>query len=645
MAQQALQSNLVLGTAGHIDHGKSALVLALTGIDPDRLVEEKKRGITIELGFARLDLGDGRSMGVVDVPGHEKFVRQMIAGATGIDVALLVIAADDGIMPQTVEHLAILQTLGISSCVVALTKIDLVDADWVAMVTEEIRNFLAATPYKDAPIVPVSSKTGEGVEAVRAALAQISHEAEALHRSALLRQPIDRVFTIKGAGTVVTGTLWSGVAKVGDVVEILPGGLTSRIRSIQMHDQPAEAAEAGNRVALNLADVKVEDIHPGNFLAAPGLIQPTARFDMHFSYIDTAHTGKKFKSGARVHVAHGTKEVLGRVLLANEQETLASGHSCFAQVRLEEPLPVSLGDRVIVRSYSPVHMIGGGQVLLAHPHTRTHLEGEGAVLEALLANKLAEAFELLLALQQAPVSAQDLAYIVGTDAGAAEECLGRSLQAGRIQSLGAAGQVGSQFFTTEEVKQRAFQNMVHTLEAFHSAQPSKVGMPKEELRKACFARMDAMCFDLLLAQAFAQQLLIEQNGLVGLPSSSAAALEAEAQAAKSLHAVLRAHGSEPPMLAQSASEAGLDVALARRAAARLCEEGLACRLSADWFIDAGALEACKERVAAHLNSGGAGSVSALKDALGVSRKYAVPILEVLDAEGVTVRAGDERRLA
>ncbi|MBQ9067814.1 MAG: selenocysteine-specific translation elongation factor, partial [Eggerthellaceae bacterium] len=362
-----MQPNLVLGTAGHIDHGKSSLVMALTGTDPDRLSEEKKRGITIELGFARLDLGDGRSMGVVDVPGHEKFVRQMIAGATGIDVALLVIAADDGIMPQTLEHIAVLQTLGVPTCVVALTKIDLVDADWAALAEEEVRAFLSNTSYANAPIVPVSSRTGEGVEEVRAALAEASKHATALHRSSALRQPVDRVFTIKGAGTVITGTLWSGTAHVGDSVEILPSRRTSRIRSIQMHDQPVEEAPAGNRVALNLVDVKTDEVSPGDFLATPGLIEPTIAFDAQFTYLDTAKSGKLLESGVRMHVAHGTKEVLGRVLFANGQESLEPGQSAFAQIRLEEELPVSLGDRFIVRTYSPVVVAGGGQVLMAHP--------------------------------------------------------------------------------------------------------------------------------------------------------------------------------------------------------------------------------------------------------------------------------------
>ena len=266
----AEQIDLVLGTAGHIDHGKSALVQALTGTDPDRLAEEKQRGITIQLGFAQLELPDGRTMGVVDVPGHEKFVRQMIAGATGIDVALLVIAADDGVMPQTVEHIAVLQMLGVRSCVVALTKIDLVDDDWVEFVADDVRARLATTPYAQAPIVPVSSKRGDGLDNLLAALQDASDATSKVSHGDVMRLPVDRVFTIKGAGTVVTGTLWSGSVSPGDTVEILPSGKKSRVRSVQIHGKDAQHAQLGNRVAVNLADASTDEVSPGDMLAAVG---------------------------------------------------------------------------------------------------------------------------------------------------------------------------------------------------------------------------------------------------------------------------------------------------------------------------------------------------------------------------------------
>ena len=278
MANQE-RPNLALGTAGHIDHGKSALVYNLTGVDPDTLAEEKERGITIELGFAELELPDGRTMTVVDVPGHERFVKQMIVGAAGIDVALLVIAADDGVMPQTYEHVAVLQVLGIESCVVALTKIDLVDEDWVELVEEDIKKFLATTPFAGARIVRCSNRTGEGVEDVRAAIAEACDEAPVPHRSLCFRQPVPRAFTVQGVGTVVTGVVWSGVARVGDTVEALPSGVHGRIRGVQMYGRDVKEASAGNCVAVNISDVKSGEIEAGDFIATPGFVNMTDRFD------------------------------------------------------------------------------------------------------------------------------------------------------------------------------------------------------------------------------------------------------------------------------------------------------------------------------------------------------------------------------
>ena len=302
------QTDLVLGTAGHIDHGKSSLVLALTGTDPDRLAEEKQRGITIELGFARLALPDGTVLGVVDVPGHERFVRQMIAGSTGIDLALLCIAADDGIMPQTEEHLAVLELLGIRTCVAALTKTDLVDEEWALFMADEVRGRLAGTPFADADIVPVSSRTGAGLPELQEALTRAARTTRRAKAGSRLRLPVDRVFSIKGAGTVVTGTLWSGSARTGDEVEVLPSGLRTRVRSVQVHGEPVDRADAGHRVALNLNAVSTDEVRPGDFLAAPGAASATDRFDAHLAFLGVPGKGKPLVSGARGHGAPGPRD-------------------------------------------------------------------------------------------------------------------------------------------------------------------------------------------------------------------------------------------------------------------------------------------------------------------------------------------------
>jgi selenocysteine-specific elongation factor len=382
--------SLVLGTAGHIDHGKSALVKALTGTDPDRLPEEKERGVTIELGFARLDLPSGRSMGVVDVPGHERFVRQMVAGATGIDVVLLVVAADDGIMPQTREHLAIIDLLGIPKGIVAISKADLADDEWIALVSDDVERLLEGTSIEGARVVPVSARTGRGLPELLAALDDASDATPSRQASLPMRLPVDRVFTIAGAGTVVTGTMWSGTARRDDAVEVLPSGRSGRIRSVQVHSLVVDEATAGQRVALNVAGLDRDEIARGDIVAAPGTLSVTDRFDGRFTYLPGNE--KPFETGTRVHVHHGTREVLGRVLLMDDLGELHPGHSALVQVRLEEPLAPRYDDRYIVRSYSPVSTIGGGVVLDVLPPRRTTLrESERGLLEALARHDLSSA--------------------------------------------------------------------------------------------------------------------------------------------------------------------------------------------------------------------------------------------------------------
>ncbi|PKQ15205.1 MAG: selenocysteine-specific translation elongation factor, partial [Actinobacteria bacterium HGW-Actinobacteria-7] len=406
--------SLVLGTAGHIDHGKSSLVHALTGTDPDRLKEEKDRGITIELGFARLELPSGRAMGVVDVPGHEKFVRQMVAGATGIDVVMLVIAADDGVMPQTREHLAILDLLGVDTGVVALTKIDLVEPDWIELVSADIAALLVGTGIEGAPIVPVSSRTRQGVDELLKVLDEVATDAPSKHANLPMRLPVDRVFTIAGAGTVVTGTMWSGSATKDDLVEIYPERVDARVRGVQVHSTAVERAHAGQRVAMNVAGVERDQISRGDIIAAPGTLTVTDRFDARFTYLGLPGDDRPFETGARVHVNHGTREVLGRVLLMDGVESLAPGQSALTQIRLEEPLAPRFDDRFIVRSYSPVYTIGGGVVLDALPPRRTNLKDhERELLDALLAHDLSSASVGLLAARALPMSSAEVAAALG----------------------------------------------------------------------------------------------------------------------------------------------------------------------------------------------------------------------------------------
>ena len=683
---------LVLGTAGHIDHGKSALIEALTGVNPDRLEEEKRRGITIELGFARLDLPDGSYLGVVDVPGHERFVRQMIAGASGIDLALLCIAADDGIMPQTREHLAVLQLLGIRDCVVALTKCDLVDEEWAQMVAEEIREGLAATPYAQADIVPVSARTGQGLDELREVLARHARALRAESKEGPVRLPIDRVFTIRGAGTVVTGTLWQGEVRPEDELEVLPSHLLARVRSVQVHDQEVACSAAGNRTALNLANLKTEEVRPGDFLCTPGTLDVSDRFDANFSYLPTVSSRKPFESGARVHVAHGTREVTGRVLLMDGRETLAPQETVYAQIRLDEPLPISRGDHFVVRSYSPVHVIGGGVVLNSHPRRRTNLKpADQALLDALAKEDELAMCQAAVDSFDVPASAQDVARITGLSPARVDELLApgeEAAGAGGAAASGAAGAAGGAagggaagvaaasgaagaadggakgkvkpkpkgpqylrlgegdqvFYAKPSVVQKHLMTIENLLLDFHAKNPTATGVSEGALRQMYPHRMDEACFDALLDRAAKQGKVVLDKGQVSHPQAGAGARKLEEQTAQTLLSALRSHGTTPPELPELFREAGTDERRGSKALLALEEKGLVERVGKTWCFTREALDELWSAAKSCLEERGQASAAELKEAMGTSRKYAIPLLEHFDDQGKTLRQGDVRVL-
>ena len=636
------EQNIVLGTAGHIDHGKSALVQALTGTDPDRLAEEKERGITIELGFAQLVLPDGSSMGVVDVPGHERFVRQMISGSTGIDIALLCIAADDGIMPQTREHMAVIELLAIPTLVVALTKCDRVDAEWVEMVSEEVRAFLEAGSYAGAPIVATSARTGEGLDELRHALLEAARATVSAHRAVIVRMPVDRVFTIKGAGTVITGTLWSGSVRLDDELEVLPGGRTARVRSIQMHGRAAECAPAGNRVALNLSDLKTSEIRPGDFLATPGAIEATDRFDCSFSYASPLVEGKPLRSGTRVRIAHGTREAFGRLLFMNGQDELKPHETCYAQIRLEEELPLSWQDRFIVRSYSPVRVIGGGIVLASHPRRRTTLPPqEQELLDALRAGDAQTACGIALGLQTAPTRAPALAEQLGAPASEVERWLDELVAARKAVVL---VENGWKLYASPQAMQKALGALENALLKFHAANADELGVKKNDLLLRSGLHMDATAFDALLARAAADGKLVVEEGVISHPKAGAGAKQLEAQNAKKVAAALAEAGCAPPTTDELAKRLGMSTSTLARALGTLEKDGAVVRVDKSLSFDAAALGSLRDAVASHLAAHGSGTAAELKDAMGTSRKYAIPLLEHFDRIGLTIRDGDARKL-
>ena len=629
--------DLVLGTAGHIDHGKSSLILALTGTDPDRLSEEKQRGITIELGFARLSLDDGTTLGVVDVPGHEKFVRQMISGSTGIDMALLCIAADDGVMPQTTEHLAVLELLRIPTLVVALTKTDLVDDEWVEFMIDEVKGRLAGGPYENAEIIAVSSRTGEGLDDLKAALGRAAKATKRQKASDSARLPIDRVFTIKGAGTVIIS--------IGDELEVLPSGRMSRVRSIQIHGESVDRAEAGHRVALNLNALSTEEVRPGDFLAAPHTVTVTDRFDADFTYLGLSSSDKPLESGARVHVSHGTREVTGRILRIGDEQGFKPGERAYAQIRLDEELPVSWQDHFIVRSYSPVHVIGGGLVLRAHPKRSTTATPEKiALLDALRDGDGDRAAECAFNLEKAPVTCEGIVHAAGCSQAAARRAL-ESLEKSRKATRLSSEQAGTkEYFTTPRYVQKMRSTIENALLAFHNENPTSTGMSKEALRQKAAARLSPDCFDALLADAQAAKHAVVNGGEVCHPQAGAGAQALEKQAAEALLAALREADGSPATLEEIFSSCKIEPSLGRRAMASLEKAGEAVRITKELAFSTGALAQFEQAVRTRLADGASASAAELRDAMGTTRKYAIPLLEYFDDKGITRRSGDERVL-
>lgn len=631
-------TSLVLGTAGHIDHGKSSLVRALTGVDPDRLAEEKERGITIELGFAELKLPSGRSMGVVDVPGHEKFVRQMVAGATGIDLVLFVVAADDGVMPQTREHLAIVELLGIERGVVALTKSDLVDEDWLGLVRADVEDLLASTPLAGAPIVAVSSRTSAGLDALKSALDEVADTVVARSDDSIMRLPVDRVFTIVGAGTVVTGTLWSGSIRKDDPVEVFPSGVTGRVRGVQVHGLAVDEAHAGQRVAVNIAGLDKQELSRGDVLATPDALAVTDRFDARFTFMGKPGDDSVFETGSRVHVHHGTREVLGRVLLMDGISRVAPGESAYAQIRLEDTLAPRYGDRFVVRSYSPVYTIGGGVVLDALPPRRTTIRPEErALLDALFARDPGAAAVGLVESRGVPLTSDEVAVILGVTKASVADPLNRSdlvriKVGGRTAYLSAAALAAHIDAIEREVA------------AFHAADPVATGISTAALRDRLDRRMTPASFEALISEAVSQGRVLLEGGRVSHPAAAVSARAEEQKARDALSALLTAQWLTPAFVDDLYREVGFDRNLVRKVLGRMVSEGELVRLSSELHFVAAAVDEARSRVVAHITAAGPSSAADLRDAMGVSRKYAIPLLESFDAAGVTRREGDLRVL-
>jgi selenocysteine-specific elongation factor len=625
--------HVVVGTAGHIDHGKSSLVQALTGIDPDRLKEEKERGITIDLGFAHLEVEPGLTLGIVDVPGHERFVRNMLAGVGGIDLVMLVVAADEGVMPQTREHLAICQLLRVRGGLVALTKVDLVEAEWLELVREDVRSVLRGTFLEGGPLVPVSARTGAGLDALRRALAGLARGVPARATDATFRLPIDRVFTIRGFGTVVTGTVAAGQVALDDRLEVYPRALQAKVRGIQTHGHPVAQAVAGQRAAVNLQGVERASIERGDVLAPPGLVRPTQAVDAVCELLADASLPLRARQRVRFHV--GTSEVMARVLPLEGAE-VAPGARGYVHLRLEAPVVALPGDRYVIRSYSPMVTIGGGELLDVDP-PRARRAARLARL-AVLAGGAPEAV-VEEHLRRAGAAGARLASL------RARTPLGPEALRVALASLAAAGRVAvvdRECWVHAEAVEALRAAARAALEAFHAREPLKPGMSKEELRTRLGVADDRVFLALLERFAAAGDLAVDRDKV--RLAGHAVRLDPRQQAVLDrLEAEFRTAGVAPPSLEEAFARLGVapgDQALAQL----LLEDRRLVRVREGLYFHAEALLAVQARVTEFLRAHPAITPQELKDLFGVSRKYAIPLLEHLDAQRVTVRVGDRRVL-
>lgn len=625
---------LILGTAGHIDHGKTALVRALTGIDTDRLPEEKRRGITIDLGFANLALAPDLELGIVDVPGHEAFVRNMLAGATGMDLALLVVAADEGVMPQTREHLAIVELLGVRAGVVAVTKSDLVETAWLELVMDELRRELAPTAFAQVPIIPVSARTGAGLENLREALARAVQRVDDRTADDLFRLPIDRVFTVRGTGTVTTGTVWSGRVERDQVVRVLPSGASARIRALQQHGREVVAVAAGQRAGIALAGIERQALRRGAVLVTGTAWQSSHMLTVRLRLL--AHAAHSVRNRQRVRFHLGTAEVMGRVVTFGRTE-LGPGEECWAQLRLEAPVVARAGDCFVIRSYSPVTTIGGGRVVEPAPPKRPRLlPAEAEALSALLDRPVAEAIPARVRLagwgglpaDRLPIETPHPPPAVGA-------------ALARLEAT-ALLRVGGLLFS-HELADSARQILAAAVERHHAAQPLRPGIDREELRRALPPHAPAALAEWALESLLAEGRIEARGRNVARAGFTPELAAEQRQARDELVRIFEQAGLAPPTVAE------LPAALGQRPdfwplLKLLEQEGRLVSLTPDLYFARPALENAIRALRRELTAGIGLTPQEFKRVLPVSRKFLIPLLEYLDSTGVTQRRGDERFL-
>ncbi|HVS30135.1 MAG TPA: selenocysteine-specific translation elongation factor [Thermoanaerobaculia bacterium] len=622
----------VVGTAGHIDHGKTSLVKALTGVDTDRLPEEKRRGITIDLGFASW-ITDDYQIGFVDVPGHERFVKNMLAGVGGIDSALLVVAADESIKPQTREHFAICTLLGIRSGLVAITKSDLVDREILDLVRLEIEELLAGSFLQGKPIVPVSSVTGDGLDALRRALIEsVASMEDRDSTTRVFRLPIDRVFTMKGFGSVITGTTHSGRLSVESEIEALPGGQRSRARSIQVHREPRDFALAGERTSVNLSDISLDQLHRGQQLVRPGTLRPSHVITARIELLGDA---RPLKEATRIRFHHLSAELLGTIRFVDHTRgELAPGASAFVQVRLESPLVAVAGDRFVIRRYSPALTVGGGVIIDAHlPKLSRGTRAE--VLETLAAGTLVERVELMAKLEGLRG--------LGIDEVRARTGLTTEALRGELKELPELAKVAEGRWVHRDVLTDFRRKSIEFLDRYFKTNRIAVAVPKGEfVQKLVPPSADAALVNFLLMDLVREKLVAIAGDALEIPGRSKSLGGSEGELARAIENRFAESGLQPPPVSQIIQTMTHKAKMIEGVISFLVKQGTLIRIAEGVYLHRGALEKARQTIAER--RGQTIDVGQFKDLFGISRKVAIPLLELFDREGVTRRVGDARQV-
>jgi selenocysteine-specific elongation factor len=630
----------VVGTAGHVDHGKSTLIEALTGIDPDRLREEKERGMTIDLGFAWLKLPSGQEVSVVDVPGHERFIHNMLAGVGGIDIALLVVAADEGVMPQTREHLDILDLLAIPAGAIVITKTDLVDEEWLELVTVEIAEAVAGTVLDGAPIVPVSAVTRAGLDDLVRLLDHLLESDRARPITGAPRLPIDRVFTISGFGTVVTGTLLDGALHVGQEVEIQPGGRRTRVRGLQSHRHKVETVGGGTRVAVNLGGVATDELARGEVVTAPGWLQATRLIDVKLRVLERAPRPLAHNMALTFH--SGAAETTAKAAMLDGQQ-IEPGRSGWVQLRLGADVALAKGDLFVVRTPSPSATVGGGVII--EPHPRRHRRNQPRVLERLAVLERGTPDEILvqqLAIRE-PADLQTLIARAGLAADETREVLARLIESGDVLRLDGKRLADARLAPTTYVATRAgWQGLAAAartqLGEYHRSYRLRMGMPKEELRTRL--GLDGRLFARVFERLTAEEVVCERGPLLALPDHQVALTQDERRRADWLVHALTSEGASPPGRRELEAQAGISADVTQS----LLDRGDLIEIADDLIYARETIDALTAQVAQSIRADGPITVARARDLFGTSRKYVLALLAYLDEQKITRRVGDERVL-